>query len=250
MNKPIRIEIAVVGDDNVDKSSLIKFWLSLGYNSIKNSDVYSKFFWLDNEPLQINIYKISNQNYENIFLQSKIYGAIVYVHCNSFMESMTEWFCKTKKYISEHTYQCIIMLSLLDADEEFYNGFTLKFFDYDSIDYYMITPKSESNISVILNKITIHAYKNVVKLYNMRSHYQLESSSISPLNDTSSGLITGSNIISEQNNYHLHKSIKLNTDSHRIYKKKTRTNLKCIEDQYVPIDHYKIKKENDNCIIV
>jgi hypothetical protein len=243
-----KIDIAVIGDQNIGKSSLIKFWLSLGHNTITDSNIYSKIFWFDNnEPLQINIYKISNNNYDNNDLENKKYCAIVYVYSNSLFDSVSEWLYKTKKYVNNDTYQCIILLTSSESDEDFYDHLAPKFFDHNEIEHFVISPKSNTKILHVLNKITVEACKVGKKLRSTNNYGNginiTKISDKSFIEKDSNTLFyekdCNQKIFSNQHFYLLSKY------SPVIFEKN-----ESLEDKFVFIENNNKKKSRDDCVLL
>lgn len=174
INGPPKIEIAIVGNRHVGKKSLIYYWLSLGSKNITNSNIYSKIFWLMNEPVQINIYKISHDNYLLAGNKSlaKNYHAIVYVDDlenikNDNIHDIKYWIDKMKYYTNTLTYQHIIALTTdtelnerLDETEKAYK----KFYVDHKIGYDIVPIKSSNKLSQILDIITSEAYDAVKQI--------------------------------------------------------------------------------------
>jgi hypothetical protein len=155
------INIAVVGDKNIGKTSLIRFWLSFGSDTIITNNTYSKIFWMENNPVQINICKIS-KNINNSQFENKIYHAIVYVYditnCTS-NNSVNYWFDAMEKYKKFWTHQYIISLSKNEIIPE-------KIITDKNIEHYASSLSIPSILSDILNNITISAYKSAKDNHN------------------------------------------------------------------------------------
>ncbi|XWV24864.1 putative ORFan [Tupanvirus deep ocean] len=156
LHTPPKIDIAVVGDNNIGKTSLIKFWLSLRANTITTYDTYSKIFWMDNDPIQINIHKVSSENF-GYNLENKLFSAIVYTYS---IENITSkdniriWMGKMEPYYNIFTYQCVLCLSLDDISESMKHITT-----FQEIPHFGTSFRTPSKLINILNKITTEAYK-------------------------------------------------------------------------------------------
>ncbi|AYV85119.1 MAG: putative orfan [Satyrvirus sp.] len=138
------VEIAVVGNQNVGKTTLIKYWLSWNIKSISTSDMYSKLIWHKNRPIQINIYKLSSENFRENFstflINGKIFHSIIYVYNieNEFSKNMVPvWIKKMDYYANDFTYKIVIGLSknsnnTLDDKileiKNFYSGYNIEYF--------------------------------------------------------------------------------------------------------------------------
>jgi GTPase SAR1 family protein len=145
VHTPPIINIVVVGDKNIGKTSLIRFWLSLGSNTIITDNVFSKIFWVGTDPIQINIYKISERNINYPKLENKLYHAIVYVYdvTNEISKnSVNDWLNIMAKYKNSWTYEYILSLSKNDTITDASNLV------------------SSTILSNVLDNITISAYKS------------------------------------------------------------------------------------------
>lgn len=106
LRTPINIDIAVVGNYGIGKKKLVEYWLSIP----NGSGLYSKIFWIDNQAVQINIYKISPKNLHQIDIQNKIYHTIVYVSNKNInnQKSVAEWMRIMHCHSSNLTFHHII----------------------------------------------------------------------------------------------------------------------------------------------
>jgi len=171
---PAKIEIAVVGDQHVGKKALIKYWLcsgkKVGLDTITVPNMYSKILQFNNEPIQINIYRISRENYLNrSSFVDKFYHTVIYVYDLKNKKSRDNiffWFDIMKNYRCTLTYQTILALTLLpenniilDPDRIFNSN---KFFSGYDIDYKIISITYSKKLWELLQSIINKSY-NLVK---------------------------------------------------------------------------------------
>ena len=134
-----KIDIAVIGGKNSHKTKIIKFWLSLGSNTAVQGAVYSKIFWVENNPLHVDIHKISEISEFTIN-----YHAIVYV-CRSVTDIDTV-FALMDSFAKNDCYQCTILLDHMPSNTLF------------NKDLYCTSLDNESLLP-ILSDITMKAFK-------------------------------------------------------------------------------------------
>ncbi|XWV26112.1 putative orfan [Tupanvirus soda lake] len=179
LHTPPKIDIAVVGDNDIGKTSLIKYWLSLRANTITTYDIYSKIFWVDNDPVQINIHKVSPENF-GYNLENKLFSAIVYIYNIeniSSKNSVEFWIDKMEPYRNIFTYQCVLCLSLEDISES-----TKHIISFQNIPHFGSSFRTSKKLIDILNKITTEAY-NTAEIMSLDEN-QISRNNFYPLTDS------------------------------------------------------------------
>lgn len=180
-NKVHKINIAVVGNSNVGKSTLIEYWLSVkplfhrdNSNSISYSRIspnirpifsntYSKIFWKSDEPIQINISKISPTSNDT----SKIFHAILYLYryetpAEATEQMLDEWIKKMENCISNHTYQIIVGTTGKTLEEIETNNFNKKKYHEQKINCSEQSLQPSMALATFLDEITISAYSAMI----------------------------------------------------------------------------------------
>ena len=166
-----KMDIAVVGDRAIGKTTLIKFWLSLTTDTVITSDIYSKMIWLDQNPIQLTIYEISSKNVMRPNLFKKYYHAIVYLYDidkESTWTAIPQWIEYMKTQINDLTYQTILGLSnkpdeQLELESETYLK-TRKFYAQMKIAYNIHSIQPSESLSKLVGMITDEAYDAVKKI--------------------------------------------------------------------------------------
>lgn len=149
-----KIEIAIVGDKYVGKTSLIKFWLSLNSESITTAAIYSKIFWADHDPVQINIQRLSENNLDQVPINKK-YHAIIYM---ANKESIRLWMERVHPVCHQSTFHCIIEFCM-DDNIGFLSPNKEMLICGQNIPYYLVTYELPTQLADILNTITLEAYR-------------------------------------------------------------------------------------------
>lgn len=168
-----RIDIAVVGDTSVGKTSIIKFWLSLNIETIVASGVYSKVIWMDDAAVQMCIHEISplNRNKQNLVYNSKkYYHTVVYVYDlnnNDTWKSIPGWIDFMRNRINYFTYQMILGLSdrpneELDFESDKISKIRKKYVDR-RISYHIHSSQPSESLSRLIGEITTEAYDIVMR---------------------------------------------------------------------------------------
>jgi septin family protein len=105
----IKLNIAVVGNDNSGKTAFIKQWLSINPNTIITSNVYSKIIFIGSDSVQIGIHEISpNDNLMNTLRRDKFDSVIYCFDCQyGGIDSIPVWYQYMKNYTKVWTHQII-----------------------------------------------------------------------------------------------------------------------------------------------
>ena len=161
MNTVPKINIAVVGNKKIGKGKMIRYWLALGPNKIVLSNIYTKMYWFNGKPCQISIYKFTEKNFLNSYLQSHVYQVIVYI-CNLTDDSVELWMTRMKKKITNLIYQCIILITSAAHSHNSNETMTIYKNKYQ-LDTYLFLWEKQSDWIRHLKKITWKAYHNLSK---------------------------------------------------------------------------------------
>lgn len=220
-NVPI-VNIAVFSKQ-IDTTDLIKYWLSLNENAVVSPCVYSKLFWIENDPIQINIYKISCDTCQ-LKSFNKIYHTIVYLSENNNDDIIIDS-NNFKPYKGKYTTECVILVGESESEDIIEKIEIIEVTEVtevidcaDSVEniieetqqisYHFVEKNNFDQLLQVLNTITKDAY-NSAKL-ETKNNVNLDKSSVKP-----------------------------------ISKKHYRSKIGCIEDEFYVLD----RSDTDGCMI-
>lgn len=140
----LNVNVAIVGADEKLILTLIEYWLSLGPNDLASQNIFSKIFWANEEPVQINLYYFRSHHELQIDI---IWHAIVFL-----MDTITE----TIDVDSNSSFYC--MLELKDINETNEIDIYDKYIDStNKMTHYVCSIKS-NHLVKYLDEITTEAY--------------------------------------------------------------------------------------------
>ena len=223
--QPITMNIAVVGNNCPKKLSFINFWISNGEEPLNESYIYTKIFWLNKNPIQINIYDISKNNYNNI--TNELFHAIVYLCEIQDTTYILSWMNKMDNFSDKNTYQTVIALS---------NSSTNNILDKNSIVSEICSFDCPQKMTDVINNI-------VNETLNILDIHKNKQITINIFNDNNKITNNNNDSIVINNNNIKETIIKIDNANPT---KNNKVN-KYIEDEYIYLNEPKIK--HNNCII-
>jgi hypothetical protein len=160
-----KIDIAVVGDRHVGKTTLIKFWLTLSPDTIVVSDTYSKIIWIDGEPIQLSIKEISNEQNRSwlSFRTDKKFKAVIYLYNlddETSQDSIESWIMHMQDKLTPGAYQVVLGVTFdgsVDTSDEMFIGLR-NLYSTRQIAFFASSLQPTEDLSRIIGAITGEAF--------------------------------------------------------------------------------------------
>lgn len=141
----LNVNVAIIGSDEKMILSLIEYWLSLKPNDITVQNIFSKIFWANNEPIQINIYYFLS---DEKMLCDITWHSIVYLMDHNNLDYILE---------QKSSYQCI--LELIFSDKTCIDDISNKYINQTHQITHYVCSIANDKLVKYLDEITTEAYQ-------------------------------------------------------------------------------------------